>query len=63
VRLIELHDALNPARVIPFDADDFSTAIPQNTGCAVLRKESDIILYVHESSEEVMMLIEGFHAN
>ena len=62
MRLIELHDVNNPSRVFWFDADDFSTAIPQNQGCAVFRKESDIVLYVHESTEEVMMLIEGCHA-
>jgi len=59
VRLVELHDALNPARVIPFDADDFSMAIPQTQGTGILRKDSDIVIWVHESSEEVMMLIQG----
>ena len=59
MRLIELHDVNNPSRIVPFDADDFSTVIPQNQGCAVIRKDSDIVVYVHESACEVMMLIEG----
>lgn len=59
MRLIELHDALNPTRIVSFDADDFSMAVPQTEGCAVLRKESDIVIWVHESAEEVMMLVEG----
>jgi hypothetical protein len=59
MRLIELHDVNNPSRVVPFDVDDFSSAIPMNQGCAVIRKDSDIITYVHESAEEVMLLVEG----
>ena len=59
MRLIELHDVNNPTRVLPFDADDFARAIPMNQGCAVFGKGSDYAVLVHESSEEVMMLIEG----
>lgn len=58
MRIIQLHDVNNPSRALPFDADDFSTVIPMNQGCAVFAKGSDHAILVHESSEEVMTLVE-----
>jgi hypothetical protein len=59
MRIIELHDVNSPNRVIPFDADYFSLALPQNQGCAVFAKDSTFALLVHESTEEVTMLVQG----
>ena len=57
MKLVEFHDLNNPARVVLFDADDFSTVLPLPTGSVVYRKDSDLPVYVHESPEEVATVI------
>ena len=59
VRLIELHDKLNPTRIIPFDADDFSAAIPWCGGSLLKPKDSEALIPVAETPEQIEQLVNG----
>lgn len=58
MKVVHLHDHLNPDRIIPLDAEDFSCAVPFGSGSTVLRKETDLPLCVHETPEQVEALVE-----
>jgi len=62
--IITLHDLNNPTREIKFDHADFSEAMPTNTGTGslLLRKDSDLATFVHESPSEVEDLVEAANA-
>jgi len=53
IHTLILHDYLNPARLVPMDYDDFSTAAPYLSGSLVYRKSSDSAIPVHETPEEI----------
>lgn len=55
--IIDLHDKLNPTRVVPMAAEDFSIAVPYNGGSMLKLKGSDGMLFVHETPEEIEALI------
>ena len=57
MRIVELHDVNSPSQVIPFDADNFDVAFPQNQGCMVFSKGVERGAAVHESTEEVEVLV------
>lgn len=57
MRLLILHDIMNPQREIPIDADDFSAAAPFGQGSAVRIKSGDTPLAVHETPEQIIQMI------
>ena len=57
MKLLVLHDSLNPVREIPMDAEDFSMAYPAGSGAAVKTKSSDQPVFVHETPEQVTLLL------
>jgi len=59
MRIVHLHDINNSQQVIPFDADDFSAAVPFGSGSAVRTKSSDQPVFVHECTTEVEEVING----
>ena len=59
MKLIDLHDFLNPTRVVPFDAADYSIALPYLGGAALKLKDSDVQVLVHETPEEIEALLKA----
>jgi hypothetical protein len=59
MRLIILHDLNNPAREVPIDAGDYSSAVGLASGSAVRMKSSDAPLLVAESPEEIVRILES----
>jgi len=59
MKLIDLHDFLNPARVVVLDAADFSIALPYLGGCALKLKSADGQVLVHETPEEIEALLKA----
>ena len=57
--IIKLHDKLNPERIVPFDAADFSMALPQLGGSALRLKSSDSLTLVAETPEQIIALMES----
>jgi len=58
MKLIKLHDKLNPDRIVPFDAADFSAAFPYNGGSWLRLKDGDQMYPVSETPEQIMALVE-----
>ncbi len=58
MKILRLHDINNPTREVLFPSDEFGGTLPLATGCVVLRKDSDVVTYVHESEDEVATLLE-----
>lgn len=54
MRIIDLHDHLNPTQVVPLDADQISGVSPLGSGSAVTC--AGVMYGVHESSSEVEAL-------
>jgi hypothetical protein len=59
VKTLLLHDALNPARIVPMDPADFSIAVPCITGSLVYAKGNDQPVMVHETPEEIAIMLEA----
>jgi len=57
MKIIKLHDKNNPERIIPFDAADFSMAVPMLGGSALRLKSSDSLTQVLETPEEILDLL------
>ena len=57
MKIIVLHDAVNPDQILPMDAEDFSAAWLQPNGSAIRLKDSDRELLVHEKTTEVLKII------
>lgn len=55
MRMIELHDHLNPTQTVEVDADSVSSVVPFGSGSAVA--VAGIIVGVHETVAQVMELI------
>ncbi len=59
MKIVELHDKVNPDRVVPFDAEDYSAAVPYCGGAGLKLKDSDGLLLVHETPEEIEALVKS----
>lgn len=62
MKLLILHDQLNPTRQVPMDVEDFSTAQPAGSGSVVRTKSSDAGIFVKETPEEIIDSIERLQA-
>ena len=59
MKTLLLHDSLNPARIVPMDLADFSIAVPYMTGSLVYAKGNDQPVMVHETPEEIAIMLEA----
>ena len=57
MKLLVLHDRLNPTRTITLDAEDFSVAHPYLDGSLLKMKGSDAPFEVEETPEEIYVLL------
>ncbi len=54
---VNLHDHMNPNRVVPLVAEEISGVTPFASGSTVYRKGCDQVICVHETPEEVEALV------
>jgi len=59
MKIIKLHDLNNPTRIVPFDAADFSVAVPYLGGAALRLKSGDALIPVIETPEQILDLLEA----
>ena len=58
MHIVKLHDKLNPDRIVPIDAADFSAAFPYLGGSWLRLKDGDQLFPISETPEQIMALIE-----
>ena len=58
MKLIRLHDKINPDRVVPIDAADFSAAFPYLGGSWLRLKDGDQLFPISETPDQIYALIE-----
>lgn len=57
MKIVRLHDLNNPSRIIPFDAADFSAAVPYLGGSALKLKDCEALIPVIETAEQIIALL------
>jgi len=55
--IIELHDKNNPDRIVPFDAADFSIALPSLGGSLLKLKSDGGLIPVEETPDQILKLM------
>jgi hypothetical protein len=58
MRLIDLHDHMNPGQVVPVDADSIQGVTPFGSGSS-LQMENGSPIGVHETPEQVERIMNG----
>jgi hypothetical protein len=58
MRMIELHDHMNPTQVVPVDADAIEGVVPFGSGSS-LQPSSGNVIGVHETPEQVERIVSG----
>lgn len=59
MKLIIMHDLMNPEREVIMDFEDFSSAQPYNTGSSVRTKSTENGMLVQETPAQIRRLLES----
>jgi len=61
MKIVELHDRINPDRIVPFNAEQFLVALPYNGGSLLTLTDTQPV-YVKETPEEIVALLKEAEA-